>query len=675
MATRSVTAFTENDIDIETLIQRMFQLMTANGALPSGMTIDEARPYLKGMIIVDSARRQNIHVESVEIPNQDVNQDVEDEEPEDHAFPIQISPSRADNSTIETKIEQDVGKTPTKPPGIDIEGLDMSALAHEKVQRSAKAFGFIRPIDDITLREDELLNLEKSKKSFGLVMTPEEHAAAFLKSTQSLSLEERLSILMKATSEEGSDIESRHEAAKQQMDALLTRLRQVKTEIEPLYVELIVIEQQMDVVKTCMKTDLHRDKDCQLKMAKEMRDVQDQMMKAVRAAEAMMNTIIGQKSVESFNISSPTDNTNRKFSLGSTEPNLPCPRPADEPVDYRDHMGIPQGNARHDMPSGHPRHLHSQSAERASAYFSLSGSGRPTRGMRNDRASGAAIPSGLPNPDARRVNVLDETANVHTLWEYNSADAQQGSGGCVCCNSRRTRTGITQLLTQQHNMADRIRVPKQNKVDDENVQEEDEWESLDSGDRRRNKGKRPEDDDDKPSDDGLDNRRDNESDEEDRPSHKRSRDDDWKFDSRLLEPPKAYDGSDLAYFQPWLEMLRSEMMNTWEPWGKILDVLEEAGEKRLDPNPIQIISILDKLKTKKNLAQIKNEMFRILKGMTSGDAQSSIVQGATRNILDVFRRLISKGKSWTKAAVREFRQRIIMPRRAKDVVDYDVAAA
>lgn len=105
-------------------------------------------------------------------------------------------------------------------------------------------------------------------------------------------------------------------------------------------------------------------------------------------------------------------------------------------------------------------------------------------------------------------------------------------------------------------------------------------------------------------------------------------------------------------------------------------VLEEAwGQKRLDPNPVEISVILARTQSKRTFGQIKNEFFRILEGMTSGDAQVAIVQGMARDVLDVFRRLIPKGKSRTKAAVREWRQNINLPRRAKSVGDYDVAVA
>ena len=50
---------------------------------------------------------------------------------------------------------------------------------------------------------------------------------------------------------------------------------------------------------------------------------------------------------------------------------------------------------------------------------------------------------------------------------------------------------------------------------------------------------------------------------------KKNVDEDCKFYSRLLKLPKPYDGIDLTYFQFWFEMFKSEMMNKWEPWGRI----------------------------------------------------------------------------------------------------------
>ena len=111
----------------------------------------------------------------------------------------------------------------------------------------------------------------------------------------------------------------------------------------------------------------------------------------------------------------------------------------------------------------------------------------------------------------------------------------------------------------------------------------------------------------------------------------------------------------------------------WEPWEDVLKVLEEAGGRKLDPNPSEIIDIINKSRSKQTIDQVRNELFRILKGMTSGDAQAAIVQGMARNVLDVFGRFISKGKSRTKVAVRELRQKINAPRHATDIGDYGAA--
>lgn len=152
-----------------------------------------------------------------------------------------------------------------------------------------------------------------------------------------------------------------------------------------------------------------------------------------------------------------------------------------------------------------------------------------------------------------------------------------------------------------------------------------------------------------------------------RPPRRRKIDEDdggWKFDSRLLEQPHPHDGIDLAYFQPSLEMPKSEAMSKREPCGNILKVPEEVGERRLDSQPVVIVDVGRKFVARSFVDQIENEIFRTLKGLTSGDAQAAIVQGMTRDVAHVSRRLLPKAKSRTKAAVREFRQETHLPRKA-----------
>lgn len=76
----------------------------------------------------------------------------------------------------------------------------------EKIQTFAKSFGLIRIGDDIALKEAELVNLDKSRRSFGMVMvnkpvdTPmadpdKEHAAQFMRMTTHLSFEDRAKLM------------------------------------------------------------------------------------------------------------------------------------------------------------------------------------------------------------------------------------------------------------------------------------------------------------------------------------------------------------------------------------------------------------------------------------------------------------------------------------------------
>ena len=46
--------------DEGTLIEKIYHLMKSGGVLPHQTTLEQAYPFLKGLIIVDSARRQNL---------------------------------------------------------------------------------------------------------------------------------------------------------------------------------------------------------------------------------------------------------------------------------------------------------------------------------------------------------------------------------------------------------------------------------------------------------------------------------------------------------------------------------------------------------------------------------------------------------------------------------------
>ena len=171
--------------------------------------------------------------------------------------------------------------------------------------------------------------------------------------------------------------------------------------------------------------------------------------------------------------------------------------------------------------------------------------------------------------------------NVHTVDEY---ALPPPVGQCQCCGTHsKSRSGQLLIQEQQINMADSIRKPRGGGKDPHDDPSDD---SSFNSTKDNGKGKQRD-----PVDDGGDEG--GSSSQEDRNGRLRRRrrdDEDWKFDSRLLKPPKAYDGSDLTYFQPWLEMLKSEMMSKWMPWGSILKVLEEAGERRLIQTPLKFLT-------------------------------------------------------------------------------------
>lgn len=103
--------------------------------------------------------------------------------------------------------------------------------------------------------------------------------------------------------------------------------------------------------------------------------------------------------------------------------------------------------------------------------------------------------------------------------------------------------------------------------------------------------------------------------------------------------------------------------------------LRRSWRKEVGPKPTEMCGIIDGEGGRRSMAQIKNEPFRILKGMPSGDAQAAVDQGIAGVVCDVFRRPVPKAKSRTKVAVRKSRQNTNSPRKVNDISDYDAAGA
>lgn len=70
-----------------------------------------------------------------------------------------------------------------------------------------------------------------------------------------------------------------------------------------------------------------------------------------------------------------------------------------------------------------------------------------------------------------------------------------------------------------------------------------------------------------------------------------------------------------------------------------------------------------------------NELFRILIGVTSGEVQVSILKSAVSDVVNAARRLIAKGKSRTRAALREIKMKLHSTKRATSAAGYDAAVA
>ena len=548
--------------------------------------------------------------------------------------------------------------------------LELSSVAMEKLQLSSQSFGTIRPSDDISLPETDLITLDKSRKSFGLIkvsegghevarntippgqvltvhpVTPEQilkaaksHAEQFLQMIAELSPEDRLKLILEpsGTSQQEENQNDEQEAARASINMLIDRAKVFFMNLEPQYRELIEI--YGDAKKMVAETRLPTPEKIEYleEFKRWTKDAEVNLSMIQDIGREITSLFMMNDRPKNFNIGSPTNPVlHRRLSYGDNcnEPRLPLPS----------------------MPG--------QRVLRASACLSPSGSGRPTRVVHNDQSWTHDPP--MPKAPPRHLR-----SNVHTISDLPPPPSQQ-TGQCNCCNNASVKSGKILLMTQQSSMADTTRRPNIRKEPDDNDPSDDNSSSDSEPKGKWNRRNRNDLDDD---DDPDDNEGHNDKGRKIRGKKSEDDKDDWKFDSRLLKPPKAYDGTDLAYFQPWLEMLKSEMTSRWETWEDILEVLESAGERRLDPNPTENTDILNKAKDNKTLNQVRNELFRILKGMTSGEAQSAIVQGTTRNVLDVFRRLISKGKSRTKAVFRELRQMINAPRQAKNIADYDIAVA
>ena len=326
--------------------------MIAGKVLPEDTTFEQAYPVIKALIIANSARRQGVPdeeflgnlisemeimtpaepIELTTINNTQneiapvgmmvvIQDDDKDEDIEDHAFPIQISPSRTDNTIVEENAKYGADNNPLDtPPGIDLETsdalakkLELSAVAVEKLQASAKSFGLIKPDDDINMPEEELINLSVSKKSFGMVATPtedgdkivEDHAALFLKKTEHLTPEQRMQLLTNMDSSGGGKGQGR---SNQQLIRAYDKLHEAQMMLEPILEEVVSAKHEFETgIKGIRDIDPDQ-KDIYNDIQKKVLDIEKQLM---ITAEIIKTFSQVRTAAEKFSIASPSDRPNR----------------------------------------------------------------------------------------------------------------------------------------------------------------------------------------------------------------------------------------------------------------------------------------------------------------------------------------------------------------------------
>ena len=243
----------------------------------------------------------------------------------------------------------------------------------------------------------------------------------------------------------------------------------------------------------------------------------------------------------------------------------------------------------------------------------------------------------------------------------------QKNGGCGCrCQ------GKTMLIYQDQSNQDN---------DDDSQGKRNKKEKEDKkGKRGKPGGHLDEDPDDHDGDEGDSSDNWESSDEEESEGMKKKVKsgyvDRWRYDGKFLNKPKDFDGSNLEYFQPWYAMLRAEMITNWPTWSFILDKFEAQGERRISDEDIKrTMKMHAKLGARRPLAEVANEMFRILTGVTSGDVQIAVLKSGVSDIFNAFRRLLAKGKSRTRAALREIKMKLYSTRRATSAAHYDAVVA
>ena len=423
---------TAHESDEQTLIEKMFQLMQSGGMLPTHMILEQAYPFLQGLITADSARRQNLNFEETisapQIASDGLAMWTTNRESVRHTDldpaiggAQELTPDQkrsvekvlADNPQMAKDWAEAAAKrTLLTPLGIDTEEssqalakrMELSATAAERLQMSAKSFGMIRPDDDISLPEADLLMLEQARKSFGLVIPKElgtdnsvmillgaipsgyvlgrlpnamsgieaqqptcvgkefgTHATPspsaipsgfalgpsdsvvkptvaepsageqlqakqFLEATKHLSPEDRSNLIASVVDGNYSSIHAKRDLARDQVMKLSAKLSAIQSSVEPLYSELLMVQQQFQPLSPTVALSIEQKEARRNDLVHKAEEIGEHLLMAAGLAKNLLRNLMTPSRTKNFNIASPVDmDVQRQLQFEDHEPLLPQP--------------------------------------------------------------------------------------------------------------------------------------------------------------------------------------------------------------------------------------------------------------------------------------------------------------------------------------------------------------
>ena len=259
----------------EALILKVFHYMLAGSMLPLDMILEEAYPFLKGLIIINPARWQNLegigvmqqhcageHFEEFPPPPEQQHsvQELLSQNPRLVPEWSEASQEKGMRTFIREHFED--GITGTHQHDVDdsvslAKKFQFFVVAIEKLNASARSRGVIQFVDDIALNERELDNLDMTKRTFGLVDVGDgdhavendldtQNAEIFPRNAMHMILEDRVQLITSLSDDNsGTDEDNRkRDAAQRQIDVVADRLDGIMKTVSPVYFDLEFIQQQ-----------------------------------------------------------------------------------------------------------------------------------------------------------------------------------------------------------------------------------------------------------------------------------------------------------------------------------------------------------------------------------------------------------------------------------------------